>query len=247
MPFFRKKPKPVAAPSTPVVAPGFRQPTGRLYLDVLEDLHGKLKPDWYLEIGTQKGKSLARASCRSIAIDPEFKIAVDAFKALPQLHMFSATSDDFFATSFLQDNAIRIDFAFLDGMHLFEYLLRDFINTERAASPGACITAHDCVPLNPLMAQRDWDKAVTRQWTGDVWKLLPILQKYRPGLAVAVLDCAPTGLVAITNLDPSNDVLSQNLEAIIAEWTPVSLTDYGLERFGSQFPLVPEASYLGRL
>jgi hypothetical protein len=245
MAFFKKKPKTTAAP--PELAPGYRRPSGRHYLEVLGDLHGKLKPDWYLEIGTQKGKSLAKASCRSIAIDPEFQISLDVFRALPELHMFSVPSDDFFATPFLQRNAVQIDLAFLDGMHLFEFLLRDFINTERASNPGACITVHDCIPQNPLMALRTWDKAETRHWTGDVWKLLPILQQHRPDLTVSVLDCAPTGLVAITGVDAQNDTLSQDLASIIAEWTPVSLDDFGLDRFASQFPLMPEATFLARL
>ena len=242
MPLFRKKAKPTL--SGPELAPGFRRPSGRHYLDVLGDLHDSLKPAWYLEVGTQKGKSLAKAKCRSIAIDPEFQITLDVFKALPELHMFSATSDDFFKSGFLHRNGIVVDFAFLDGMHLFEYLLRDFINTERASAPGACITVHDCIPLNHLMAARDWDKAVTRHWTGDVWKLLPILQQYRPDLSIAVLDCDPTGLVAITGAASLNDTLSLNLEQIIADWTNVSLADYGLDRFAEQFPFVPEASYL---
>ena len=245
MRLFKKKPK----PSTygPELAVGFRRPTGRHYLETLGEMHVGMRPDWYLEIGTQKGKSLARAKCRSVAIDPEFQISLDVFRALPELHMFSATSDDFFATDFLARNDILLDLAFLDGMHLFEFLLRDFINTERFATARSCITVHDCIPLNHLMAARDWDKATTRHWTGDVWKLLPILQQYRPDLQVSVLDCAPTGLVAIRGADPANETLRRESDAIVAAWRDVSLADYGLARFAENFPFVAEASYLAGL
>jgi hypothetical protein len=244
MRLFKQKQKPKS--NEPELGEGFRRPGGRHYLDVLGDMHAKLEPNWYLEIGTQKGKSLALAKCKSIAIDPEFQIVLDVFRALPELHMFSTTSDEFFQSGFLQKLDIRIDFAFLDGMHLFEYLLRDFINTEKASERDSCIMVHDCVPLNHVMASRDWDRNVTRQWTGDVWKVLPILRQYRPDLSVTVLDCYPTGLVAITGLSKQNDDLSRNMEQISADWTGVSLSDYGLDRFSEQFPLVPEASFLGR-
>ncbi len=240
------KPQPLKSPQVEL-DPGFRRPEGRNYLATLADLHERLKPGWYLEIGTHRGMSLAQARGRSIAIDPEFKIALDLFKALPELHMFAATSDDFFATGYLSRNAIAIDLAFLDGMHLFEFLLRDFVNTERAASPGGCITIHDCVPANHLMAAREWDKARTRHWTGDVWKILPILRQHRPDLMLSVLDCAPTGLLAVTGLDPLNDVLHRNLAEIVAEWSPVSMADYGVERFVRDFPLVAESAYVSAL
>ena len=226
---------------------GFRRPEGRNYLATLADLHERLKPGWYLEIGTHRGMSLAQARGPSIAIDPEFKIALDLFKSLPELHMFATTSDDFFATGYLERNAIAIDLAFLDGMHLFEFLLRDFVNAERAASRKGCITVHDCVPSNHLMAARDWDKARTRHWTGDVWKLLPILKQHRPDLEVTVLDSAPTGLVAITRLAPGNEVLQRNMKQIVAEWGPMSMSVYGADRFVGEFPLVAESAYVAAL
>ncbi len=33
-------------------------------------------------------------------------------------------------------------------------------------------------------------------WTGDVWKLIPILQRYRPDLQLTLFDAPPSGLVA---------------------------------------------------
>lgn len=233
--------------SAPVRDDGFRQADGQNYLDFLGELHLNLKPAWYLEIGTQKGYSLARARGAAIAIDPAFQIETKTFAALPELHMFQLTSDAFFETGWIARNAVQLDFAFLDGMHLFEFLLRDFLNTERASHPGGCIAMHDCVPFNRVMALRDWDKSVTKSWTGDVWKILPILRQYRPQLRVDVVDCAPTGLVVVTGLDPNDRVLEQNYDAIHAEWMGRSLDDYGIDRFATDFPFVPAAEMLARI
>ena len=95
------------------------------------------------------------------------------------------TSDKFFADVDLQ--AVlrnRIDVAFLDGMHNFEYLLRDFINVERFCHQKSLILMHDCLPTVPGIAARDRPANELSAWSGDVWKLLPILRKYRPNVLV---------------------------------------------------------------
>lgn len=227
----RKKAKP-----GPTLDPGFRQAGGLPYFDFLSALHETLTPAWYLEIGTQKGRSLARARCPSIAIDPEFMIEGNVAGLLPEVHFFQQPSDDFFASGFLRRNGIVIDLAFLDGMHLFEYLLRDFINCERHASPGAIFALHDCLPWNANMAERDRALADFNAWTGDVWKILPILRAFRPDLVVTVADCAPTGLVLVANLDSASTVLADSYEAIVAEMTPVTIDGFGAERLFDEFP-----------
>jgi hypothetical protein len=44
-------------------------------------------------------------------------------------------------------------------------------------------------------------------WTGDVWKVVSVLRKYRPDLQIYSLNAAPTGLVLITRLDPTSSLL----------------------------------------
>ena len=55
-------------------------------------------------------------------------------------------------------------------------------------------------------------------WTGDIWKVVPIIEKYRPDIGILLVDCAPTGLVLLTNLDPSSAVLRQNYIRIVKEF-----------------------------
>lgn len=216
---------------------GFIKPTGTNYLKFLDALHTQTRPEWYLEIGTETGRSLALVRANAIAVDPHFRIETN-LRCPSRLHMFQLTSDDFFATDFLERNDIRIDLAFLDGLHHFEYLLRDFMNTERRSKPESIILLHDCVPFNHIMAERDWDMAKTPAWTGDVWKLLPILKRYRPDLTIKVLDCKLTGLVMISGLNPASTALDEAYTSILAEWTHISLVQFTVEQLVTEFPLV---------
>ena len=126
-------------------------------------------------------------------------------------------------------------------MHLFEFLLRDFINSERLAHKDSLIVLHDCCPTSVEMTEREHrpderlDQRTKTLWTGDVWKLLPILRQYRPALKQIVLDCPPTGLVLVANLDPHSNVLKASYPEIIQTFATLGLEDYGLERFRAEF------------
>jgi hypothetical protein len=45
-------------------------------------------------------------------------------------------------------------------------------------------------------------------WTGDVWRAALLLKRRRPDLQITTVDAFPTGLVLITNVDPSSRYLS---------------------------------------
>jgi spore maturation protein CgeB len=119
--------------------PGFPKMGGTHYFALMQELHQDLKPDVYLEIGTESGASLALSKGLSIAIDPAFQIEADVMGSKSGLILQQCTSDAFFASGLLEKLGVKIDLAFLDGMHLFEYLLRDFINTEQHMSPDGAI------------------------------------------------------------------------------------------------------------
>jgi hypothetical protein len=203
------------------------------YLPYLEQMHLTLAPKVYLEIGTESGASLSYATCIAFAVDPAFNLQADVSRNKPELHQFQGTSDAFFATGMVEKLGYRVDLAFLDGLHLFEFLLRDFINTEQLMAPGGVITMHNCVPINHLSAEREWDREKTGGWTGDVWKLVPILREYRPDLEVRVLDLLPTGLVSICQLNPQNRVLQDRYDEIVSRYGHMTIDDFGLDRFAA--------------
>lgn len=162
--------------------------------ELLKKLHQTLKPSLYLEIGVQTGKSLLLAECEAIGIDPMPRPNIKLQKNHTLLRM---TSDEFFANHAEQYLQKPPDLVFIDGMHLFEYALRDFINVERYAGPNTIVVVDDIFPGHPAQAER---VRRTRAWTGDIWKLAVLLEKYRPDLIIKKIDVFPTGLLLIRSL-----------------------------------------------
>jgi hypothetical protein len=187
-----------------------------------------LHPQRYLEIGTRTGNSLRLAKCRSIAIDPRFAIRGDLQDGVgqkPACLLFQTTSDDFFAT--VDPVSILggpIDLAFIDGMHKFDFVLRDFMNVERHSHRETVIVLHDALPGElPIAAREPGDPirktaAKPTWWAGDVWKAIPILQSLRPDLEISIFDARPTGLVIIRNTNSSNDALAKNYKTVVNKY-----------------------------
>ncbi len=214
----------------------------------------------YFEIGTARGDSVANLACTAICVDPAFKIERDIMGRKPALHLFQLTSDEFFARhsiSALLPPPGVLDVAFLDGLHHFEALLRDFANTERHCGPDSVVLLHDCLPQRPICALRRGGNAAllaqdTRRavpdggggWTGDVWKLLPILRQHRPDLRLAVFDCPPSSLVAVTRLDPSSTVLRDRYDDIVAEWMEADRRPGWFDALHDSVTLLPSREHL---
>jgi hypothetical protein len=215
---------------------------GLHYLSFFASLHTTLKPNWYMEIGTQTGASLELSSAKSISVDPVYRLRTEVIGNKPALYAFQETSDDFFKNKHMDKLGAKIDLAFLDGMHLFEYLLRDFIGTEKHCNQTGLVILHDCLPWTTDMAHRSRRDAKTSSWTGDVWKMVPVLQKYRPDLEIEIVDAAPTGLVLISNLDPKNRTLEKKYDEILEEFLELTLEEYGVEKYMSAIDIVPAHS-----
>lgn len=182
------------------------------YLESLATVHEALAPAFYLEIGVRHGKSLALAKCPAVGVDPAPEISVPSLPATTRLSV--QASDDFFAGLDAAPLPRAPDFAFIDGMHLFEYALRDFINIERLATATTLIAIDDIFPSHPDQARRE---RCTRVWTGDVWKLHRCLARLRPDLLLMPIDTAPTGLLLVAGLDPDSRVLGDHYQQIVEE------------------------------
>lgn len=173
----------------------------RPYLDVLSDLHEAISPLLYVEIGIRHGRSLSLAKGKAMGIDPAPELKFDIS---PQTDIFTVPSDQFFRDEATAKLATGVDMAFIDGMHLFEYALRDFMNIERLATPDTLVIIDDIFPNHPAQATRTRS---TRVWTGDVWKLQACLTELRPDLLVLPLNTHPSGLLLVAGLNPANRVL----------------------------------------
>jgi hypothetical protein len=209
--------------------------TGEAYTAVLQRFHRTFQPRNYLEIGVSSGATLDLAECFAIGVDPNPAIDRPVLRNKPACCFFQMTSDSFFQRF---DPSVLfgqpVDMAFLDGMHLFEFLLRDFINVERHCKPNSVIFMHDCIPTDEYVGRREIDDHRLRSrsahpewWTGDVWKVLAILLGHRPDLRIAVFNAHPTGLVAVTRLDPTSRLLAERYFDLVAEYKDQTLTEHG--------------------
>jgi hypothetical protein len=202
--------------------------------EFLAALHAQLRPRNYLEIGVGTGLSLALSHVPSIGVDPKYQIQT----VIPSdILLVRHTSDWFFdrrePLRFLMggrnpwrnlrhnrppfNRLLRrrgtLDLAFIDGMHLFEYALRDFMNVERLSAATTVIVLDDMLPRNVTEASRE---RTTQDWTGDVYKLVAVLRQYRPDLLALTVDTQPTGLLLILGPDRESTVLKEHYDEIVA-------------------------------
>lgn len=105
----------------------------------------------YLEIGTFKDDLFSNIVC-------EDKIGVDPVSG----GNVRKTSDEFFA-----DNTKKFDLIFIDGLHHYDQVKKDILNSISILENNGIILMHDCMP-------RDYYyQAVPRSqfnWNGDTWK-----------------------------------------------------------------------------
>ncbi|MBA2241532.1 MAG: DUF563 domain-containing protein [Chthoniobacterales bacterium] len=213
------------------------------YLTLLKSCHEILRPDLYVEIGVKYGKSMLLASCRAVGIDPVPRKKGPLPNLKAEIH--TATSDAFFANPRLHKVIPpgTIDLAFIDGMHLFEFALRDFINIEKNSHSRTVVVIDDVCPRNALEAMPDW---LVQSWAGDIWKLIVCLRRFRPELEVVVTDAHPTGIALVAGLNATNTVLVNQYSEIIEHFSEVDYCtvgdyrDYVLSKFPSNSPYIAE-------
>jgi hypothetical protein len=185
---------------------------------LLKSLHELLEPRSYLEIGVADGRSMTLSRTRSIGVDPAFKVTAEL---RCDVYLARTTSDEFFARPEPLAHFPRpvVDLAFIDGMHLAEYALRDLINVERYTTPASVIVIDDMLPRNVTEARRDRESIpLTGAWAGDVYKITDSVRRIRPDLVVLEVDTTPTGTVVLMLPDCDNQALAQNYDRLAGEY-----------------------------
>jgi hypothetical protein len=209
---------------------------GEDYLNWLARLHVALAPKAYLEIGVWGGQTLALAQppTRAIGIDPR-PLIKEQFHT--ETHLFVETSDEFFARGKLEAlcNDKPLDLVFIDGLHLFEQTLNDFINVEAHCARASVVLIHDTVPLDEPTQRRAQG---TRFYTGDVWKIVPCLRYFRADLDIFTIPTPPTGLTVVTGLDPNSRVLAKRFDEAVGRFIDLPYAEFEI-RLASEFSVVP--------
>lgn len=198
------------------------------YYSLLENVHRSFCPRVYMEIGVATGRSLAlaRAGTLALGVDPALADGSSRAYFSPENtpRLYAMTSDEFFDCHDVRQEmgAPCFDVAFIDGLHHFDQVLRDFICLERLAGPDSVVLIHDCLPVHPLVAMRERS---TLFWTGDVWKIIPCLRTLRPDLEIVTLPLAPSGLALIRRLNPSSSLLARQYINIVEQFNSLLLPE----------------------
>jgi Methyltransferase domain len=208
------------------LTPAMRRLPGPPYYNVLRWIHEILRPANYVEIGVQEGLSLCQAldGTPCIGVDPKPVIP----RALPATRIYELTSDEFFAQYDLSDLlGGQMELAFIDGLHLFEQVLRDFLHLESHSGPRAVILLHDCLPFDEATSSRE---RTTDFYSGDVWKAALALRRTRPELEMTTVRTAPTGLCMVSGLDATSRRLEEELPEIVATHRDLDFGYYSAHR-----------------
>ena len=126
--------------------------------DLIDYLISKYGYRDYLEIGCDKDQLFSKVNLQN-------KTGVDPYSG----GNIRQTSDDFFLT-----NNKTFDLVFIDGLHTYDQVKRDILNSVKFLNKDGIILVHDCLP--DTMAKQ----AVPRykmQWNGDVWKAIVDLRQ----------------------------------------------------------------------
>ncbi len=126
--------------------------------DLIEYLINKYRFSDYLEIGCDQDQLFSKIKIQNkVGVDPNSGGNV------------RKTSDEFF-----EKNKNKFDIVFIDGLHTYDQVKKDILNSINCLKENGIILVHDCMP-DSLSKQ-----AVPRYrmiWNGDVWKAIVDLRQ----------------------------------------------------------------------
>ena len=126
--------------------------------DLIEYLINKYKYSDYLEIGCDQDQLFSKVRIKN-------KTGVDPISG----GNIRKTSDQFF-----RENKNKFDIIFIDGLHTYNQVKKDILNSISCLKDEGIVLVHDCMP-DSLSKQ-----AVPRyrmSWNGDVWKAIVDLRQ----------------------------------------------------------------------
>lgn len=109
----------------------------------------------YLEIGCNNDEVFSRIQCA-------VKVGVDPVQG----GTHRITSNEFFAT-----NTETFDVIFIDGLHHYDQVTRDFEHSLDCLDESGTIIIHDMLPDQESQTLVPRPENHTTEWLGDVWRL----------------------------------------------------------------------------
>jgi len=152
----------------------------------------------YLEIGVN---TPAQPGYNWVGVEIELKHGVD-----PNVDTtYKVTSDEFFKNKITR----KYDIIFIDGLHIFEQVYLDIVNSLNALEDGGIIVVHDCNPITEITQRRE---RASDAWHGDVWKSILKLRIENPELDISTVNtdegCGiiKKGSQITLKVDPSDEI-----------------------------------------
>jgi hypothetical protein len=154
----------------------------------INSLADKLSAQKYLEIGVDKGQTFTDVTIvERTAVDPHFGFDTASF-VNAMTHFHNMTSDQFFSEI---DRERLFDLIFIDGLHQFEQVVRDFSNAILHSCSSSVIILDDTLPNDIYSANPNLQDAISFRrsagsqdgsWHGDVYKLVFYIHDFWPSL-----------------------------------------------------------------
>lgn len=142
----------------------------------------------YLEIGVAEGRTLRDVAMpERTAVDPQFLFEISTMSG-QAIRFCQQTSDAFFAA---EPRDRPYDVMFIDGLHEFNQVVRDFANAVLRMHPRSVILLDDTLPsdvystlLSPseTMKYRKEANNPNIDWHGDVFKIVFYIHDFWPGM-----------------------------------------------------------------
>ena len=130
--------------------------------ELIQHIIDKKQYNSYLEIGCDYDENFSKINVKKkIGIDPESG------------GTHRMTSDEFFLS-----NEEKFDCIFIDGLHIYEQVRKDILNSINFLNSNGIILLHDCLP------SKIWNQIVPQiygHWNGDVWKAV-VESRTKPNL-----------------------------------------------------------------
>ena len=157
-------------------------------IDLIKYVIEKNKYKNYLEIGCNSDDVFNNINIEKTGVDP---VSGGNFRG---------TSDEFFS-----QNSKNYDCIFIDGLHVYQQVIKDILNSIKILNNNGVIILHDCLPKS-IGHQRV--PRTRYNWNGDVWKAVVEVRTWKDFETFTIL--ADQGLGIIKRKNNSDLLNMQN-------------------------------------
>jgi len=187
----------------------------------------------YLEIGVEAGSTFNALNFQSkTAVDKKF---IFKYENSPAITYHEMTSDEFFIQAI--EKKYKYDLIFIDGYHLFEFVLRDLVNSFLVSHKNTIIVLDDVIPsdyFSQLRSQqlcnklKQENKISNRDWMGDVYKIIPIINIiFNQWSYKTIIDSHSMTILWNQSRVPStSELFIPDYEGVLSKSIPYNMADF---------------------